>query len=63
MQAVIQAAAKLNTRCLEDFLTTNDVDINPEAIDCISAFNVVLRHTPSNRYTDIHFGYANFGVN
>ena len=48
---MIQFAKKMNTRCLEDFLTNNHVDIGPEAIDCINAFNIVLRHTPANQYS------------
>lgn len=53
VQAVIQFAKKMNTRCLEDFLTNNHVDIGPEAIDCINALNVVLRHTPSNSHVSV----------
>ena len=50
MQAVLQCVAKLNTKCLENFLKNVDIDMNPEAIDCINAFNIVLRHTPSNQW-------------
>lgn len=49
VQASIQRVATLNTKCLEDFLKNIDTDMNPEAIDCINAFNIVLRHNPSNR--------------
>ena len=45
----MQCVAKLNTKCLENFLKNVDIDMNPEAIDCINAFNIVLRHTPSNQ--------------
>lgn len=50
VQAVMQCVAKLNTKCLENFLKNVDIDMNPEAIDCINAFNIVLRHTPSNQH-------------
>jgi len=52
-QAVIQCVAKLNTACLENFLKNVDIDMNPEAIDCINAFNIVLRHTPSNHHVSV----------
>lgn len=53
IQASIQRVATLNTKCLEDFLKNIDTDMNPEAIDCINAFNIVLRHNPSNSHVSV----------